>query len=200
LSLVTPAELQLFLELTQEIERLEAALETANRSKQALAQKLYERHGRGAFYKVGDKYWMVVPTRAGTYFFAPRVRWPKEARAARAEQKRLDRIARLQGLPLRAPSGSILVSPSFTSEEIRVVAEVEADIAKQPNRVELTATLSRSATQAGSEGRVSPLVPLTPPLPPAGQSKRHLPLVGDVDRPTQVEPRLLQIQEPDDER
>lgn len=214
---VTPQELEHYLELTQEIERLEAALKAAQQAKQALAQRLYERHGRGTSYKIGDKYWIVAPSRSGTYYFVPRVRWPKEARAAKAEQKRLDRIARLQRMPLRTPADTSRVHLSETPEEIRIAANLESE-PPTPRRIEATATLSRArdeslkltlddgtpltVRQQGGSGGVptAPKAPPTPPLPPdADQSRRHLPLVGDVDRPTNVEPRLLQIQEPADQ-
>lgn len=119
-------ELERYLALTSTIERLEGELQQAVKEKQQLAQVLYERHGRHAVYRVGDQDLMVAPTKAGTYYFAPRVRWPKEARAAKAERKRLDRIARMQRPPIGRRGG-------MTSE---AAADVLAGVVVAPERPE----------------------------------------------------------------
>lgn len=219
---MTPQELQQYLSLISEIARLESELQGALNRKYHLARILYERHGKDATYKVGDQYLMIAPTKTGTYYFVPRVRWPSEARAARAEKKRLDRIARLQRMPQRKPE------PSMTTREAP----------KATRRIEATATLSRTtdprieacdpkksdtSLDVGEESQgdglgnllvsaaASPMqsgsvVPSAQDLtseveghhhtPGSFSDKHHLPIVGDVEQPSQVEPRLLQIHEP----
>jgi hypothetical protein len=273
---MTPEELEQYLALTLEIERLEAALKAAVTSKQGLAQALYERYGKEANYKVGDEMLVISPTKTGTYYFVRRVRWSKEARAAKAEKRRLDRIARLQS-PLLGKPGTDRVIASESDEEAPPVAaqeptQMSGTLAPTPRLVEVTATLSMKstpqidsglyerktlpdgtpwswgaledcqgellhtdeskakpldsvqeaaldiedcaspiATQVGSgaEPRIHALSPEanadrpTPVSPAIAEVtdpyKLHLPIVGEVDKPVEIEPRLIQIQEPSQE-
>jgi hypothetical protein len=168
---MTPDELKSFLDLTAAIERHQQALDAAVKSKQQLARTLYERYGRNAVYRIahGEQLLdlMIARTKADTYYFAPRVRYPKESRLAKAEKKRLDRAARLQSFPTQAS----VPRPPLTQAEI--------DAAIQRGRSDL-----------------DPSTPERAALAPNDDSKVRLPIVGDVDQPSTPEPRLLAIQEP----
>jgi hypothetical protein len=226
---VTPQELAHYLRLVQEIGRLESELKAAIKQKHALAKTLYERHGRDASYKVGDQYLMVAPTRIGTYYFVPRVRWPSEARAAKSEKKRLDRIARLQQRPKRMPEQNKAAESQIPVRRIEVTATLSRgaqgldepkDVRKETHGDGLgnlvgSATLTHedlgrpipSPTPLergwGECGSVAPSVAQDhPPMvearhtPAFFTAKHRLPIVGDVEQPSQVEPRLLHIREP----
>lgn len=97
-----PEEVARYLTLQSEIKELEHRLAARVKEKQELARSFYERFGKNAVYRVGGQDLIVAPTRQGTYYFVARVRWTPEARAAKAEKRRLDRLARLQALELRA--------------------------------------------------------------------------------------------------
>lgn len=226
--IVTPKERALYQSVTLEIENLESNLKEAIRTKQRLAETLYKRYGKSASYKVGDEYLVVCIARSGTYHFAPRIRWPKEARAAKAEKRRLDRIARLQSLPVRQPADStgrastevshrvdltaILRSKSSPGDETRSDhgdAGEESECAPCGGVVGSPSALSSQSEgavgrspQAGGVALSTAVQDFTPKVPrrhtPGAHSdnKHHLPVVVDVGRPRQAEPRLLQIREP----
>ena len=126
---MTPQELSRYLEITGEIKRLEAELKTVVAAKQELAKMLYERNGRDSTYKVGDEYLIIAPTKQGTYYFVPRVRWSKQAAAAKAEKKKLDRLARMQTPPGHKPDEPDTPAQSPTAQpgrRVELVAKLHA--------------------------------------------------------------------------
>lgn len=168
---MTPTELKSFLDLTAAIAHHEQALEAAVKAKQQLARTLYERYGRNAVYRIGEGDQqldlMVARSKANTHYFAPRIRYPKESRLAKAEKRRLDRAERMQAYP--------------TQESVpRPITQAEIDAAIQKGRHDRDrATPKRAAL-----------------MEPVDESKFRLPIVGDVDKPSTPEPRLLEIKEP----
>lgn len=178
--LMTPSELKSFLDLTAAIEHHKEALSTAVKQKQQLARTLYERYGRHAVYRIGDGPdqldLTIARTKGGNHYFAPRVRFTKESRYAKAEKKRLDRAARMQ----RPPTQADVIRPARTE-----ITHAEIDAAMKRGRHDRDrATASRAAK-------------IAPYNPDAPDPKFRLPIVGDVDQPRPpVEPRLLDIKEP----
>lgn len=172
---MTPAELETFLHLTAAITSHQEALDAAVKAKQQLAQTLYKRYGRNAVYRIGEgeevQDLMISRTAVGSYFFAPRIRYTKESRYAKAAKKRLDRAARMQSYPTQAS----VPRPPGTE-----ISQAEIEAAMNRGRQD-PAPVGLDSTGLNAEDN----------------SKRRLPIVGDVENPpAPIEPRLLEIQEP----
>jgi hypothetical protein len=170
---MTSAELELYMRLTGAISHHEQALEAAVKAKQQLARTLYERYGRHAVYRIRDganqQDLMVSRTKTDTYYFAPRVRYPKESRYAKKERLRLDRAARLQSFPTR--------------DSVALPTHAAIDAAAEHGRHDRDRSTPERAAQ---------IAPFDPEA-----ARLRLPIVGDVDQPPAPrEPRLLDIQEP----
>ena len=144
---MTPAELKTFLDLTEAIAQHKQALDEATKAKQQLAHALYLRYGPHAVYRIGEgdqqQDLMVARTKTATYYFAPRVRYPKESRMAKAEKKRLDRAARLQTFPTQAsiPRPKPTESPpshhdaTTVKHRLPIVGDVERPLAPPEPRL-----------------------------------------------------------------
>lgn len=164
---MTPAELQLFLQLTAAIDQHKRDLDAAIKAKQDLARRLYERYGRHAVYRIEHKGkvldLVISRSTRNNYFFAPRIRYPSEARFAKAEKKRLDRAARMAAFPTQATS---IRPPPRERPTVKSLALTQTKIDHNMER---------------ENERSTP--PQAPPIARYDPNKVRLPIVGDVDRP-----------------
>lgn len=140
---MTPKELTRYLALTASIARLQAELDDAMQAKQQLAQTLFKRNGKHSVYRIvdGDEQQDMMVTynsKTGAYYFAPRYRYTKEARWAKAEQKRLDRAARLSRFPTQASVPRPTTNPEELKPRLPIVGDVDQPAApREPRLLEI---------------------------------------------------------------
>jgi hypothetical protein len=73
-------ELDAWVEVNDQIQRLEQQLELAKQRRGELAKLLFELNGPRHVYQVGDQQYLVLSTKVGSYYMAPRNKWAKHSK------------------------------------------------------------------------------------------------------------------------
>lgn len=115
--------------VSAELKHHEDGVEKAKEARKEIAKQLFERHGKGHVYDLGDGVAMIiVASKAQTYFFTPKEKWKKGGRKKKAKPEVIEASATLtakggvQNVPV--PKGAVLKSeppPSVPPEQTLVV-------------------------------------------------------------------------------
>lgn len=126
--------------LTEDIKKLEGALEQVKKMRSDTAKALLEENGKDQLYDLGDGEKMFISaTKIGTYFLAPR-------RRGRGKGKKNKKTIQ---------NGKVVEQPVEPKVETKASEPVEEPKA-EPNVIEASATLSASGTvQAGDDSAIT---------------------------------------------
>lgn len=138
--------------LTENIKKLEDALDQVKKMRSEVAKNLLEENGKEQLYDLGDGVKLFVSaTKIGTYFLAPRKR---RGKGTGKKKKTIKDGKVVDATPEAAPSpapteakaepdDSAVTTPTDTSSGMKTVSE--------PNVIEASATLSASGTVKAAE-------------------------------------------------